>query len=110
MSASLQSGSALLEQGDQAQHDRIEMLVHHRRAPFRRVGDLGAERGIVLPALAAGDVEIEIGIEKGAQRAFDRRLAPDAPSYSSSASIRRSLVTTARRANTASNSAFLSAK
>jgi hypothetical protein len=43
------------------------------------------------------------------QRALDRRGRVDA-SYSSSTRIRRSLVTTARRAKTASNSVFLSSK
>src|SRR3546814_8538278 len=37
---------ALFDQVDQPQHDGIEMLVHHLRAPFRGVGDLGAQCGI----------------------------------------------------------------
>ena len=87
------------------------MLVHQLRAPFGRVGDLRAERAVVLPALAALDVEIEVGVEEGAQRAFDRRLAARSPHRSrSSAYMRGVLVTTARRANTASNSFFLSTK
>ena len=75
MSSSRAIGQRLLEQRDQPQHDRIEMLVHQLGAPFGRVGDLRAERGVVLPALAALDVEVEVGVEEGAQRALDRRLA-----------------------------------
>src|SRR5689334_13299737 len=33
-----------LQQPDETQHDRIEMLIHQLRAPLRRVGDLRAER------------------------------------------------------------------
>ncbi len=50
------------------------MLVEHGRA-FRRVGQLRAEGAIILPALAATQVDIEVGVQKGVQRAFDRRLA-----------------------------------
>src|SRR3569623_663959 len=35
-------GQRLFEDADQAQHDGIEMVVHHRRAPFGGVADLRA--------------------------------------------------------------------
>ena len=50
------------------------MLVEKDRA-FGRVGELGAERGVVAQALVAGDIEIEIGIQEHMQRAFDGGLA-----------------------------------
>ena len=52
------------------------MPVHELGAPFRRVGDLGAEGAVVLPAFAALDVEVEVGVEEGVQGALDRGLAP----------------------------------
>src|SRR3546814_20624174 len=63
------------EQADQPQHDGIEMLVHHLRAPFRGVGDLGAPCGIILPPFAAFYIELEIGIADSVERAFNGRLA-----------------------------------
>ena len=66
-------GQCALEQFDEAQDDRIEMLVHQVRAPFGRVRDLRAELGIVFPALPALDIGVEIGVEERVECTFDSR-------------------------------------
>ncbi len=68
-------GQGLLQQADQPQHHRIELRVHQLRAPFGRVRHLRGKLGVILPALAALDIEVEVGIQERAQRAFDRGFA-----------------------------------
>ena len=45
------------------------MEIEEARA-FRRIGELGAEGGVVPPAFAPFDVEIEVGVEEDVQRAL----------------------------------------
>ncbi len=64
------AGQGLLENADQFEHHRVEVQVHHGRT-FRGVAHLRGECGEVLPALAAIDIEVEVGVQERAQRAFD---------------------------------------
>ncbi len=67
-------GQRLFEYLDQAEHDGVEIFVHELGA-LGAVRRLRAECAIILPAFAALNIEIEVGVEEGMQRALDRRLA-----------------------------------
>src|SRR3546814_6937925 len=67
-------GQRLFQYLDQAKHDGVEIFVHELRA-LGAVRRLRAERAIILPAFAALDIEVEVGVAEGVQRALDRRLA-----------------------------------
>src|SRR3546814_20133116 len=58
---------------DQAQDDGIEIFVHEFGA-LGAVRRLRAEGPVILPPLAALNIEVEVGVEEGVERALDGGL------------------------------------
>src|SRR3546814_2247358 len=68
-------GQRLLEDINQAQDHGVEIFVHELGAlgAFRR---LRAESAVILPPLAALDIQVEVGVEEGMKSAFNGGVAP----------------------------------
>ena len=108
--ASDTSGSAFLSIAIELQHHGIEMPVEQLRA-FRRIGELRSRRPRNFSSPRPPSMyEIEVGVQERVERARHRGLSRGIFLVLSSAFMRRSLVTLARRAKTALNSASLSSK
>src|SRR3546814_18180583 len=68
-------GQRLLEDVDQAQDDGIEIFVHEFGA-LGAVRRLRADGPVILPPLAALNIEVAVGVEAGVERALDGGLPP----------------------------------
>src|SRR3546814_6733397 len=68
----------LFQYPDQPQHHGIEIFVHELGA-FGAVRCLRTEGAVILPYLAALNIEGEVGVEEGVERLFDRRAVARGP-------------------------------
>src|SRR3546814_17919989 len=68
-------GQRLLEDINQAQDHGVEIFVHELGA-LGAVRRLRAESAVILPPLAALDIQVEVGVEEGMKGAFNGGVAP----------------------------------